>query len=252
MIIYIFEKSVDVMKALFILSFVIAAALMTISSFGQRNLVDVPSSDIVEKGRMFMQFQFGINKDEIQGSAVGTYGLGYGFEMGWYVHQGVFGLKEQKGFETDPQDKPENTPDFMVNLQKGFNIQEWFKVGIGTRLGTNARGSGDESHFVYMNYLNTQFSIPDSENKLVIGAYHADRQYAGENTVGLMAGIEAELIKEKVNILSDFYSGKNALSVWNTGLQFSLPKNWHVLLGVQVPLPDSDNSTSAVIQIGKD
>jgi hypothetical protein len=88
---------------------------------------------------------------------------------------------------------------------------------------------------------------------VIAGGYYANDQYAGDgNRAGVMAGVDIVIRKDAINLLADFTSGKNALSVVNMGIEFQLPNNWAVTLGGQVPVPDSDNEPAALIQISRE
>jgi hypothetical protein len=219
-----------------------------ISAAAQRNMIEVPSSEIVEKQKIFIQGQAIVSKEELATSAIATYGLGHDLEIGLTLHQFVF--KKSKGIEIN-QETPEQNPDFLINVQKGFTITRNLKLGLGTRSGLNAVKTNDDLSFVNFDYINSQYTFGKSEHKFVAGIYYANTAYAGEGTnFGIMAGVDISL-SEKIHFVSDFISGRNALSVINAGLQVSLPKEWKLTTGAQLPAPGSDNEYGAILQISK-
>jgi hypothetical protein len=74
------------MKAL--ISCLTAALLLLVDyCLAQKNLIDVPSGEIVEKGKTFFQQQLSFDRTSLNGSTILTYGTGNNFEIGLNVHQ---------------------------------------------------------------------------------------------------------------------------------------------------------------------
>jgi hypothetical protein len=224
-------------------------SMSVITALAQRNLIDVPSSEIVEKRKLFLQGQATFSADEFGTSAIVTYGLKNSFEIGATFHQFVF--KKSQGIEIG-QEHPEENPDFLINAQKGITLTNYLKLGVGSRSGVNAAKANKDLTFVNFDYLNSQFTIGESEHKLLAGVYYANTAYAVEGTkFGVMAGADIVLIKEKLHLISDFISGTSALSVINAGVQISIGREWELTVGGQFPTPGSGNSSAAVLQISK-
>jgi hypothetical protein len=218
-------------------------------SEAQRNLIEVPTSEIVEYKKLFLQAQAVYTKEEINTSLVSTYGLGYGFEVGFTLSQLHFRKHELAA--SDPS-KSHEPPDFLVDAQKGFIIEDWLKLGLGTRSGMSATEKISDFEFVNFNYMNSQFLIKEGNHHFNAGIYYGNEAYVVQgNNFGLMAGIDVTLVKERLNFMSDFLSGNSSLSVVNAGFEISLPKKWKVILGAQFPLPASDNEKGAILQISK-
>jgi hypothetical protein len=125
-------------------------------------------------------------------------------------------------------------------------------LGIGTKSGLSAAREWNDIQFMNFSYLNSHFTIPETENNLVIGTYYANNAYAGDgNSLGVMIGVQAEVIKDKLNIIGDYLSGINTLSIINLGLQMPLYQQWQLALAVQLPSPGSGNNHGGVIQFSK-
>jgi hypothetical protein len=228
---------------------IIAIAYAQTNGLAQRNLIDVPSSEIVEAKKLFFQEQGVLTKEDINTSTIFTYGLGHNFEVGLTVYQLVF--QRSQGVVIDAE-SPDDNPDFLINMQKGFTLSDWLTLGIGTRSGINAARSDQKITFVNFDFLNSHISINDDQLKLVAGLYYANDAYAGQGTNwGGMAGIDLTLVQDKLNLIGDMLTGDTSLSVFNAGIQISLPKEWKLILGAQFPFPGSDNSEAGVIQISK-
>jgi hypothetical protein len=203
----------------------------------------------VETKKVFFQEQGVFTKNEINTSTIFTYGLGKNFEAGIKLNQLVF--KRSSGVEMN-SDQTEDTPDVLINAQKGFEITNWLKAGLGTKSGVNTAGDSRNIHFSSFNYVNTQFSIQEDKHKIIAGAYYANDTYAGSgNNWGAMAGVDLTLLEEKLNFIGDLLTGNNSLSVFNTALEISLPKEWKVAIGAQFPFPGSNNDPGGVLQISK-
>jgi hypothetical protein len=218
------------------------------NSFGQRNVVDVPSGETLESKNLFFQEQAVFNKKGINTSTILTYGIGKQIEVGLTVYQLVF--QKSKGVEISPE-HPEDNPDFLINAQKGFDISNSLRLAIGTKIGAHAINKND-FQFANFSYCVGQISIGESEHKLIGGGYYANAGYAGPGTnLGAMIGLDFTVVKEKLHCVGDFMSGNNSLSVFNAGFEISLPKKWKVTLGAQFPVPGSDNEDGAILQVSK-
>jgi hypothetical protein len=216
-------------------------------TIGQRNLIDVPSGEIVEEKKIFVQQQAVIMKTGVNASSILTYGVGNNFEAGITIHQLVF--KKSEGVEIDPESEEDN-PDLLINLQEGFDVKKWLKLSVGTRSGFSAARSIADIRFVTFDYFIAQFVI--GEHKLIAGPYYANSQYAGEGSnVGAMGGVDVSVVTEKLDLVADVISGDNALSVINAGLQISLPREWKVTVGAQFPMPGSGNENGVLFQVSK-
>jgi hypothetical protein len=227
----------------------ICCFLMSYQISAQRNLIDAPTSEIVEPKKVFFQEQGVFTKKEINTSTIFTYGFGKNFEAGITLNQFVF--KRSSGLETNSE-KTEETPDLLINAQKGFEINDWLKAGLGTKSGINTAKSSGDFRFSNFSYLNTQFSVQDEKHKIIAGVYYANDTYAGDGSNwGAMAGVDITLAEEKLNFIGDLLTGSNSLGVFNTALEISLPQNWKVALGAQFPFPRSDNDVGGVLQISK-
>lgn len=55
----------------------------------------------------------------------------------------------------------------------------------------------------------------------------------------LMAGMEYELLRNKVHLIGDLLTGHNNISTAVLGAMFYLPGKWHISMGAQIPIPHS-------------
>jgi len=215
----------------------------------QRNLVDVPSSEIVEPKKIFLQGEITFERENINTSAIFTYGLPGDWEVGLVFYKVDF--KRSEGVQIS-SDHPEENPDVLLAVQKGFKLSDWFKLGLGTQFGVNVVKSHQDLRFVNFNFVNTQFSFGARNHMIVAGVYYGDDAYVTQGTnAGIMAGIDLNLSKDKLHLVADFFSGTSAISVINVALQISVGKSWKIMGGAQLPVAGSDNEHGGILQVSK-
>jgi hypothetical protein len=222
------------------------------TAYCQRNLVDVPTSEIVEQKAFFFQEQINISNRQFITSTILTFGPVKTFEVGLMLNQLTFNTRPHKQVITIDPETPEYNPDFFLTAQKGFEVTDWLTLGLGTRIGLNAAPSFTKTSLVDFTFANAQFSLPQSETMFIAGLYYGNKQYEGEgNNFGLMLGTQINIVKDKVDFIADFTSGHNTTSVMNIGPQISLGKDWQVATAAQLPAPGSHNDYGLVIQLAK-
>jgi hypothetical protein len=227
---------------------IIASVLLASTAIAQRNLIDVPSGEIVESKKLFFQEQTVINKNQFNSSTIFTFGLSKNWELGLSIHQVDF--KKSQGVEIDPS-TPEENPDLLINAQKGFDVNKKLHFTLGTRSGLSAAKEIKNVKLASFSFATASYRIGD-KFQFIAGPYYANQAYAGTGVrAGIMTGVDIQLIKDKVNFVGDLISGNSSLSVINTALEFSLPKQWSITLGAQIPMPASGNNPGAVVQLSK-
>lgn len=207
----------------------------------QQNLFNVPSSDITEKNKVFIQQQF--NFASLQGSSNTTldYGLGDNLEVGINVFN--VDMYSSTGEFTNPN--------FLLNFQKGFHITEAYKMSFGTQTGVKLPFYSTTVQMPSFSYVNNALNL-EEWGKYYVGAYYANHAYAGAgDSVGLMAGIEYPLSEKKVHFMGDILTGNNDISIAVLGFVVFLPKDWQLSFGAQLPAPSSNNDYGMVFEITK-
>ncbi len=234
-------------KVLFILLVLMSVSL---SVPAQRNLVNVPQSEIVAPGELYFQEQITLT-DHIQSATTFTIGLGSNWEAGLNINNVNLHYRAAHAHIVETaSEHPEDNPDITLNVQKGIHLADWLDLGIGTRTGAGYTNKPSKPKLASFSYLNSQFTIKGPEIKFYGGGYYTTLAYAGEgNRLGLMAGLTIPLIPKKLIFAGDYLSGNNMLSNFSTGLALLLFKNWQVAAGVQIPSPGSDNPYGGIIQI---
>lgn len=216
--------------------------------WGQKNLVDIPTAEIVEKNKLFLQLQASYAPRNLSTGVTLTYGAGRNFDFGLTLHQFVF--QHGKGLEIDPS-QPENNPDFLCNVQKGFPLNERSAISCGTRTGINAADNGSRIGLVTFDYLAVHLRTK-KDHLLVGGVFYGNEPYSGKsNTWGAMGGFDIPVFRNKLNFVGDLTTGNNSLSVINGAVDLSLGQEWKLTIGAQIPFPGSSNQEGVYLQIAK-
>jgi len=218
----------------------------------QQNFFNVPSSDITPAKKIFFQQQINFIPSALQSGTTLCYGLGKNYEVGI----NFIGLT----YEYETNFFPTSTvapyaPFFVLNAQKKSQISEMFSIGNGGQFGL----SGDMKSGVYL-YSNGVYKIEKSGTKIVTGLYYTSDGYFGIETrnffendtfrkVGLQAGIEQNLWKEKLLFQADFISGKHALGELVLGGAYFLSDHWILSAGLQIPTFQSKSTNAFVFEL---
>jgi hypothetical protein len=207
-------------------------------TLGQQNLFNVPSSDITEKGQWFFQEQLNLNS-----SGVSNTTFDYGLGNNWEVGVNLLGLDfyHRSGGVIDPEP--------LLNLQKRFDINDSWGIGIGTQLGAMAPIHHHETRFSTFNYVNNQYRLGHL-GKVFGGAYFANDAYTGSKSqAGFMAGLEIPIWENKFHFQADYIQGNTPIGVSVIGFVIFLPHRWNMSVGAQVPSVNSHNECGLVLEL---
>ena len=176
-----------------------------------------------------------------------TFGLGGNFQAGLTLTDVTFNFGPEETFFPIEKVQPGMNPDLLINLQKGFKINNKTWIGLGTLTGANIAEEG--TNLSMFNYLNAQTEV-FGKNIIVLGAYHgeATRLVTEEGKFGIMAGFQVP-VSQKWTLLGDYISGDHARSYINTGFSFKINSAWNIFSGVAMPAPESGNKYSGILQL---
>lgn len=208
------------------------------SVWAQQNLFNVPSAEITEKGAHFFQQQFNISSHFVSNSTF-DYGFGDGFEAG--VNLSV---------DTTDLDESDSAAPVvaLANAQRGFEISETYKIGIGTQAGSSIPVKSGSAQFVNFTYLTNVLDFKQY-GKYYFGGYYANDAYGAGNTpVGYTLGMDLSIIPQHLNLMADMISGNGSISVAVVGIVVYLLKDWQLSLGEQLPSPTSSNDKGVVVE----
>jgi len=235
--------------------FVIITFLLFNTVFAQQNFFNVASSDITEKNKIFFQQQLNVNNAMFQSNSTFDYGLGKNFEIGL----NLLGVSFEKN-ELDhnyrliknDQEIP-YTPFLMINAQKRVDISEKFAFGLGVQQGITLTEKKFGGGYYFLNGILNDESLG---LKCVMGLYYTSNSFVGKGKrlfnqegVGIQAGLEKKIWKDKLLLQADFISGQHSLGELVMGGAYCLKPNFIVSAGYQIPTFNSISVNSFVFEL---
>lgn len=214
----------------------------------QQNFINVPSSEVTEKHKIFFQQQLNFN-ELVQSNSTLDFGLGNGFEIGANVLGLNFSDKNRSFIKNDTNDKDPYNPLVMLNGLKHFGISENISFSVGSQCGLNFRDNKrtTSAALVYGNFLIKNMVVKNSN--LVLGTYYNSLHYGGRfgNRFGAWVGAEVP-VKPYFHIMAESVFGTNALCYTSVGI-ILYPVRWMPLtLGMQIP-NTKNNAYSIVFEL---
>ena len=215
------------------------------SAFGMQTIFNVPSSDVTEKGHVFLQqeAQFRAwNPDAFYvGTTYSAIGIGHHteldatlFNVGAPTTQNItLGI----GFKSA-------LPVPMLN-EKFHKREIKLTVGSAVLVGLEGNGTGNWT------YTHLSGRIPKLNTRVTTGISYGTKQVFGENTTSFIAGVEQPITK-KLTLLGDWYSGNEHWAGYLiVGGSYSLPKNVTIFSGYQIPYSSQVGPSGLVFEIAK-
>lgn len=220
---------------------------LSVNCFAQLTFFNVSSSDITDMRRISVQQQLEI-QDQIESSTTLTYGLGKGWEVGLNLINLDYGIKSKQLETNDTTTVIPYAPVLMANVQKAFQINNTFSLGVGTVAGHNLSHL-HSNKFVYYSYANATATIGDQDQyQIVAGTYYGNHRYLSDGpNFGFQTGFDAGLWYKKVHLLGDWISGFHQKGRLTVGLEIFLSERLPLSLGWQ--RANQDGSQGAVIQL---
>jgi hypothetical protein len=228
---------------------------LSLSTWGQQNLFNVPSSDITQRKKPFFQQQFNIGEGFLQLNATFCYGLGKNTEIGF----NIIGLNINEAssspfFITNAniQSSPAY-PFYTINFQKSFVINDVFRIAVGTQTGIS-----EGSHFGTYDYSNLVTVLPNLKSKIITGVYYSNDSFLGpeDRTLlfdgvtpfGFQIGLEQPIIEDKLLFIAENISGLHNLGETTLGGAYYLSHHWILSVGFQFSNPGSKTAEALVIE----
>jgi hypothetical protein len=230
-------------KTLLILIF-----LLTVSTLNaQQNFINVPSSEVTAKGKLFFQQQVNFNEFIIANTTIDV-GLGKGYEIGVNVLGLSYDSKMSYFFHNDTSDVEPYNPLVMINGIKQFKINQRLSVAIGGQIGLNF--DADKNHETAgLIYGNVRYhDLFFKKSVFVIGTYYNSVHFGGEgNRIG--AWIVGEIpVSHKLHFMAETIIGNNSLSYTSLGFVYYPIKRMPLTFGIQIP-NTTRNSYSLVFEL---
>ena len=223
--------------------------LISSQAQAQQNLFNVPSGEITSPGEIFFQEQFNFARPAGSSNTTFDFGLGNGWEVGVNMLDVLFYQDDGGAIPIGPQ---QVNPDLLLNLQKGFEVNDSWKVGIGGQFGFNPDPHPGDIRFLNYSWIINEFDFPEHQEygKWYAGTYYANSPYVGPgDSMGLLLGTEIPIIEDRLSFQSDWTTGQNDIGVVVIGGVYTFECKWQLSLGAQLPSPGTQNPYGVVIEI---
>jgi len=224
--------------------FALGAALSERETFAQQNLFNVPVPAVAAEDKIFFQEQLNVGTVGSSNTTL-DYGLGNNFEIGL----NVFNVSLYPAVVPPlPGDAARNG--VLINMQKVFEPNESWDIGVGTQQGVSATTSSQKTEYMGFGWTVVEYDTLKNHGRYLAGAYIGNPMYTGKgNGVGWMLGCEYPLVPDKVHVMADWIGGTNQISVAVFGAVVELPRHWQLSAGAQVPSPGSQNPYGLVFEL---
>ena len=224
-----------------------AALLLTASTANaQLTIFNIPESKAVPNGKLYFQEQLNIHKKTISETTL-TYGLGRGWEIGVNAFDVTLHTGDNERLIRLEEENPAESPMFLLNMKKGFQLTKSWRFAVGSRAGGN-KANFEDLEIAHFSYANTEICAGEA-GKIVGGAYLTNPEYSGgDEDWGYMAGFKFRMIKI-FNVQADYISGKSDISYITIGGGLNLPRDWELSTGVMLPSPGSRNPAMLTLQL---
>lgn len=230
------------MKKIFTIFLVVLTLQLAPKSFAQQTIFNVPSADVTEKNKNFLQHESQFRtKDPDQFLNTTNYfahGIGFNTEL----DATLFNLSSPAsqnvslglGFKTSLPLQNEATKDYQP------------KIIIGSEIPFSLQGQG-VGHWIYSA---ASITIPQSNSRFTAGVSSGTKQIFGKNVTCFIGGFEQKITKN-LTFINDWYSGNHAMGIFATGFSYPLPYELIFFGGYQIPNSKKVGRNSFVIEIAK-
>jgi hypothetical protein len=208
--------------------------LSAILLFSQQNFINVPSSELTKKHKLFFQQQINFN-ELIQSNTTLDFGLGKGFEIGVNVLGVNFSENRVSIIKNDTNDRDPFNPLITLNGLKRIDIDEKVSISFGTQFGFNYSLNKNRRKAL-LGYGNLSFKdVLFKDCNLVLGTYYNSMHYGGNgNRLGVWGAAEIPIV-HKLHFLAETILGNNAISYTSLGFVYYPIKRMPLTFGVQIP-----------------
>jgi len=221
----LFLKSI--VTGVFIVTLLVAANVRTLA---QSTLFNIPSTDVVAKKKVYLEFDF-ISHLEAHDSS--------GFQA--YVPRSVLGVGKRTEIGLNVSFLDALAPNQTIELQPNIKHQLYQNEGNGVTVATGgilylpvANRTGTDTFGMIYTVVSKQVKASYGP-RITGGAYGLVGRASGTgNSGGAIVGYEQPLVTGKVGFVADWLSGKNRFGYVTPGLSFTLPKSSLLYAGYSV------------------
>lgn len=195
------------MKSTKFLVYLVCIFTGSLSAWSQQTHFNVPSSVVTPEGKMYFQANTFLTDGLDRAQLYGMYGVNKDTEVG-------------------------------LNFLNFSNDKSWYGITAQHREVLNADHNLTIGGSYYLNSNDSYYVYGlVTANKLLAKAdINAGIFYSmfGESTIGLMAGIEYQVINDKIHVKAEFMSGKHWMNGLNVGGSYDISKNMKAAIGLNV------------------
>ncbi len=220
------------MKKIFLLFIIFFLSIS--ASHAQQTIFNVPSADVTEKGKLFLQHETQFSNRFFVNTEYAALGIGKNTEiditLGGVGTNNIANELLGVGFKS------------FIPLNKKYET----KLTYGTLIQTSLRGNG-VGNWTY-SHLNAR--LPKLKTRLTAGVNVLTTTFAGSDVFGFIGGIEQPITK-RFGLQMDWFSGKHSNGFLIPGIYYVLPKNVTLWAGYQIHNNKTNGDNGFVIELAK-
>jgi hypothetical protein len=207
-------------------------------AFGQQTLFNVPSADVTEKGKIFLQHETQFSNKFFVNTEYFGYGLGKNTELD--ITLGGVGTDNAAneilgaGFKS------------FIPIHKELYKKYETKLTFGTLIQTSLRGKGVGN----WTYSHLSARLPKLKTRFSGGINVLTTTFCGRDVFGFIGGIEQPITKN-FGLQMDWFSGKHSNGFLIPGFYYSLPKNITLWVGYQIHNNKANGDNGFVIELSR-
>ncbi len=230
--------------------FLILFCVISADLAAQQNFFNVPSSEITELGKIFLQQQFNLYRTTSVSNTTFCYGLGHDFEIGVNL-LGITYDNSAGSFVSSADGEEPVFPSFGINAQKQVEISDHYQISAGGQV----LFPRILREYEWYGYLNNRIHL--DHLKIVLGLFSGNVNYfdsepllkGSSERLGVQVGLEYELLSDKLYVQSDYISGRTALSNLIMGAAYKVMPHLILSAGYQIPNYNVTSSTGLVFEM---
>lgn len=207
-------------------------------SYAQQTLFNVPSADVTEKGKMFVQHETQFSNKFFVNTEYNAFGIGKNTEiditLGGVGTDNVANELLGVGFKS------------FIPLNKELYKKYETKLTYGTLIQTSLRGDGVGSWA----YSHLSVRVPKLKTRISAGANVLTTTFAGRDVFGFIGGIEQPITK-RFGLQMDWFSGKHANGFLIPGFYLVGPKDVTLWAGYQIHNNKANGDNGFVLEVSK-
>jgi len=211
---------------------------LSCESYAQQTIFNVPSADILEKGKNFLQHesQFRTKDPKQFYNTLNYYARGIGYNTELDVTQMSWSAPASNNVTIGVGTKT------AIPWRKDDPYEIKTIVGFMLPISLQGKGAG---HWAY---ITQSFVLPQTGTRFTAGFNSGSRQVFGKNVNSFIGGIEQK-VTDKFSLIGDWYSGKHGWGQAALGFSYALPRDFTFYGGYQITNSKRELRNSFVIEI---